>query len=98
MIARALQSLSTRDSERLAEIFSAPELRQSSPSLNEGIELIRRSGALKSCEADARRMLEKEWRNLSKVLPPSEPKTMLRVFWSFMLDLGVELRYPELVA
>jgi geranylgeranyl pyrophosphate synthase len=96
VIARALQSLSARDSERLAEIFSAPELRQSSPSLNEGIELIRRSGALKSCEADARRMLEKEWRNLSKVLPPSEHKTMLRVLWSFVLELGDELRYPTM--
>ena len=35
-------------------------------------------------------MLEKEWEKLSKVLPASEPKTMLRVLWAFVLELAAD--------
>jgi hypothetical protein len=46
----------------------------------EGIDLVRKSGALEECYQKASSMVEDEWVAFSRVLPPSEPKMMLRLF------------------
>ena len=88
VICRALQRLGKQERDRLEAIFCSQKLRQSPDALAEAVELVRRSGALEATQQFGREMLEGEWKKLSAVLPPSEPKTMLRVLWTFLLGLG----------
>ena len=90
VIARALLALGKSHRQRLVEIFCSSDLRHDPAALSEAIELVRRSGALESSRRTAAEMLEKEWEKLSKVLPASEPKTMLRVLWAFVLELAAD--------
>jgi octaprenyl-diphosphate synthase len=87
-VLRALQRLPRRQRERLEAIVCSPALRQDDQAIAEGIELVRRSGAIEVCRKEARRMVEDEWKALSKYLPPSESKQMLRVLWTFLLSCG----------
>ena len=88
VIARALQALGKSKRHRMIEIMCSERLRQDPAILAEAIGLVRQSGALESSKKTATGMLEKEWEQLSKVLPASEHKTMLRVLWAFVLDLA----------
>jgi geranylgeranyl pyrophosphate synthase len=94
VIARALLSLRKSKRLRLAEILHSTALRHDPATRNEAIELVRKSGALESARKTAREMIEKEWIRFSMVLPASEPKTMLRVFSTFILDNGKKLWRP----
>ena len=96
VICRALDALNKKKRERLEAIFCSPDLRKEPDALAEGIELIRQSGALQSTRVYAREMMANEWRLLSEVLPPSDPKAMLRVLWTFLLELGDDLERAEL--
>ncbi|MBL9132420.1 MAG: polyprenyl synthetase family protein [Verrucomicrobiaceae bacterium] len=87
VLARSFQLLKSRPRSRLVEIFCSPNLRHDPGTRREALELIHGCGALESCRKTARQMLEQEWTRLSRVLPPSEPKIMLRVLWEFILDL-----------
>lgn len=55
------------------------------------------TGALESCRKTAREMLGNEWVRLSKVLPASESKTMLRVLWAFVLNLADDAPHAEFI-
>ncbi|WAC04077.1 MAG: polyprenyl synthetase family protein [Methanoregula sp.] len=80
VIVRALDLLGTRESSRLCRILCSRHLRSNPKSLSEGIGLVRKSGALDECTREASSIIEDEWMTFSQVLPPSEPKMMLRVF------------------
>ena len=95
LILRALQRLSGAAKKRLEEILCSPELRNNDAALAEGIALVRRSGAMETCKKEAARMVEKEWECLSKLLPPSEAKQMLRVLWTFLLNHSDDNRFAE---
>ncbi|MEI6032834.1 MAG: polyprenyl synthetase family protein [Verrucomicrobiae bacterium] len=92
-VLRALQRLSRKPRERLEAILCSPALRQDDLAIAEGIELVRRSGAIEICRKEARRMVEDEWKSLSNHLPPSEAKQMLRVLWTFLLTFGDQEGY-----
>jgi geranylgeranyl pyrophosphate synthase/predicted secreted hydrolase len=87
VIVRALGLLGGAGRERLAEVLCSPALRAAPAALAEGVELVRRSGALRACQEEARRMAEREWDRLSPHLGPSEPKVLLRLLCSRMLEL-----------
>ncbi|MDY6881563.1 MAG: polyprenyl synthetase family protein [Desulfatiglans sp.] len=86
IIVRALERARPRERNRLIRILCAPDLRASSEGLEEGIELIERSGALDEGRRLAGNMLESQWRNFSLYAKPSEAKTMLRMLTTALLS------------
>jgi geranylgeranyl diphosphate synthase type 3/geranylgeranyl diphosphate synthase type I len=95
VICRALQRLPECDYDRLATILCSKTLRQQTTIIAEGIELVRRSGALAASAQDARTMVHEEWSRLSTLLPSSEPKTTLRILWSHLLSLADDDRHNQ---
>ncbi len=82
----ALTKLKGRDKRRLQMIVCSKK-----PSLsliNEGLRLVRASGAIEESHRFAKNLVETEWRSLSAHLAPSEPKTMLRLLCTKLLQIN----------
>lgn len=86
VIVRALELLDSPDRSQLRQILCSEHLRQDPQTLNEGIALVRKSGALAECQKEALGMTEKAWQNFSRYVPASEPKIMLRLFSKNLLN------------
>ena len=86
VLCAALRRLKDNDREVLQEIVCAPEVRRSPEGLAEGIDLIRRSGALEACRSQASQIVEDSWCDVSDHLEPSESKILLRTLWGALLD------------
>ncbi len=95
VVLRALQRLSGRQRSRLEAILCSPELRADDDAIAEGVEIVRRSGATARCKKEAARMVEDGWVRLSRHLPPSEAKQMLRGLWTFLLDAADNDRFTQ---
>jgi len=67
---RALERLDADRRRRLEAILLSPVLRQTPEAIAEGVALVRASGALDVCRAEARAIVEAAWRALSQVVPP----------------------------
>lgn len=94
VITKALKKLDEKRRERLVEMLC----RQRSLSLKEderreGVELVRQSGVLEECCAEAQEIYARAWNRLSVHLPPSESKVMLATLCHRLIkiDPGVEL-------
>jgi len=87
VICRALERLSPSQGRRLQSIICSGALRKDPSAIREGIELVRRSGALGWCQKEAQSMIDDQWRCLSEKLPPSEPKMTLRTLCSALLSI-----------
>lgn len=85
-IFRALGALGGRRRARLAAILCTPELRRSPEAQREGVDLVRRSGALEACRREAVDMMREGWGRLSAAVPLSEPKALLRALCLALLD------------
>jgi geranylgeranyl diphosphate synthase type I len=92
VIVRAMERLPARDRKRLERILCSKRLRMNPRFLEEGIELVRKSGALGACRREARSMVGQEWRTFSSCIPPSEHKLMLRLFSRTLIDSRRENR------
>ena len=90
VIFRALKRLKTPARERLQKILCSKTLRQKPATFQEAVGLVRDSGALLSCRREAQTMFKKEWARFSTKFPPSEPKLLLRMLCSSMLNLEYE--------
>ncbi len=88
VIVRAMEQLSGADGARLRTILSTRELRADPSACVEGIDLVRRSGVIARCREEAHAMVEDAWKVLSRHIPPSEPKTMLRALCSDLVNLA----------
>ena len=95
VIAKALRLLPKAEGARLEEILCSSALRAQPCAVAEGIDLVRRSGALDLCRREAHEMMEQQWKRFSALVPPSESKTMLRVLWNFLLSLGCDERHAK---
>lgn len=95
VIAKALRLLPTTEGARLAEILCSPALRAKPCAIGEGIDLVRRSGALDLCRQEAQQIMDREWKRFSALVPPSESKTLLRIVWNFLLSLGRDKRHAK---
>jgi geranylgeranyl pyrophosphate synthase len=93
VIAKALRLLREQDKARLQGILCSSALRTNPGAVMEGIELVRASGALEKCREEAHRLIAEKWKYFPAHVPPSEPKTMLRVLWNFLLALDRDERY-----
>ena len=82
----ALHKLDFDDAERLWRILSNPYLRARPDMQAEGCKLVRKSGALTACRVDAHRAVEEAWRDISRYLPPTRPKLMLRLLIAKLLS------------
>jgi geranylgeranyl diphosphate synthase type I len=80
VIVRAMEQLPESDRKRLERIVCSKRLRRNPLFLQEGIGLVRKSGALISCRKEARSMVKEGWRAFSPHIPPSEHKLMLGLF------------------
>lgn len=95
VIAKALRMLPPAEAGRLKEILCSAELRAQRGAVAEGIDLVQRSGALAKCRAETESLMTEQWKKFSVLVPPSEPKTMLRVLWNFLLALDRDERYAR---
>jgi len=86
VIHRALSQLEGPDGERLGAILCSRD----AASLEEGCELMRKSGALDSGLEEARAMMRSAWRELAPHLRPSEPRMLLRALCENLVDLNLE--------
>lgn len=93
VLVKAMRALPKIDANRLEGILCSLELRADSDIVAEAIDLVQRSGALASCRAEAQSLIAEQWKRFSARVPPSEPKTMLRVLSEFLLSLGQEKRH-----
>ena len=62
--------------------------------LNQGIELVMRSGACEQVREQARAMVAPAWEAFSLYAPPSSSKTELRFLWESLMDPSMEDREP----
>jgi geranylgeranyl pyrophosphate synthase len=90
VIFQAWQRLAGEPRKRLEAILCSGTAAVDAGARQEGIELIRASGALTACRREAGRMLARGWRQLSAQVPPSESKTLLRLLCSSLIDLPDE--------
>ena len=91
VILRALDMLDRNNSARLSAILCTKELRADERILHEGIELVRRSGALEDCSQKAIEMIQTEWQAFSRHVPPSPGKLMLRVICANLVHMAYEV-------
>lgn len=83
-VARALGALDQK--ERL-HLWALVSLRSAEPKIvGEAIALIEKAGALDGCLADARKLIETAWAELSPLVEDSLAKVMLRAFGWYVLE------------
>jgi octaprenyl-diphosphate synthase len=85
VILKAVQGLRGRTRARLVEILCTAGLRTDPVVLEEGITLVRASGALAASRCDAHRMFERAWQDCAGTLPASEARVLLYAFCSRLL-------------
>ncbi|MBN1273588.1 MAG: polyprenyl synthetase family protein [Candidatus Aminicenantes bacterium] len=86
VIFRSLERLGKNEKNHLCQILSQPEKRKNPLLLQEGISLIKKSGALRSCHEEAKALIMPDWQKLSDMIPLSESKIFLHVLCSYLTD------------
>ena len=89
-IVKAIRMLGETDSKRLRKILANQNLRQKKEILDEGVFLVKQSGALDVCKQEAEEMSRQAWDNFARIVPPSEPKIMLYLLCKKMLDMAYD--------
>ena len=89
---RAIENLRPAGRKKLLEILASQSLRQDPSVHREGIDLIQESGALELCQREAERLAHSGWRELAKMLPPSESKILLQTLYLSLLDLNYKIK------
>lgn len=84
VILEALRRLPGPDRARLADILGGA---RDAGHIQEGVALVRASDVLPACREEARRRVEEHWSVLSRHVPPSHAKTLLRALCTRLLDL-----------
>lgn len=83
MVIKALRTLPAEKAARLREIL---EMRTGNEDLiREAIELVKESGAVDYAKSVSRRMVSEAWRELEKVLKPSEARERLKALAEFLI-------------
>jgi len=90
LIIMAIKLLKGKDQKRLMDILCLNKVKKKSSYINEGIQLIKKSGAISKCRQKALKMIEKEWKNFSSVTKPSDAKIMFRMFIFSLLNYSYD--------
>jgi geranylgeranyl pyrophosphate synthase len=86
LILRALETLAPPERGFLRDTLCRPERRADPGVLNQGIELVKRSGACEQVRREARALVEPAWEAFSLAVAPSSSKTELRFLWESLID------------
>jgi geranylgeranyl pyrophosphate synthase len=89
LILRALERLAPPERGFLRDTLCRPERRADPAVLNQGIELVLRSGACEQVRREARALVEPAWEAFSLAVGPSSSKTELRFLWESLMDPSV---------
>ena len=87
VIAKTLKELNASKQMRLKEILTSKELREDPAILDEAVNLVIQSGALKKCHRQAMEMVKPGWQHLEELLEPSEPKMFLQAMYHSLLNI-----------
>lgn len=90
VIATALRRLEPWSSSRLTQVLCSPETRNDPVLLQEGIDLVRLSGALEACRDEASDMIEQAWERFAVSVRPSQAKIMLHAMCLKFVDLALD--------
>jgi geranylgeranyl pyrophosphate synthase len=90
VIAKAIRMLDDQKSKRLIQILCKKELRENRNVLEEGIELVRNSGALEFSKEFAKKMSLNQNEIFNQTIPSCESKIMLSMLCIKMLDLAYD--------
>jgi geranylgeranyl pyrophosphate synthase len=90
VLTEALKCLSSSKQSRLIEIFCSKELRTSKAGHEEGMELVRSSGAFDTTKQRARTLFDSAWQRLSSDTPSSESRFLLKVLSQKLISLDYE--------
>lgn len=87
MVLYALNKLPKKNKDRLLEILNAHPTDQNI--INEAIELIKKSGAIKYARKKAKEMVVNAWGEVDKVLPPSNAKDKIKALASYLIERDI---------
>jgi len=79
VINKAIKYSEKKDADLLLSILCSKEMRNNSEKLKIANNIIRESGALSLCKKEATDMIEREWKNFSKVIPMTEAKIQIKL-------------------
>lgn len=89
VILLALESLQGEDRAFLIKLL-CKEIPLSAGNLEQGMQMVRRSGAIDKANAKAMSLLKNTWDNLCKVTPQSEARIMLKIMCEHLLKLDYD--------
>lgn len=87
VVVRALELLDESGREQLIALLCRPRAERTGDEIKAGMELVRASGALGSCKAEAQRRVREAWSVFAALVPSSEPKMLLDLLCERMLEL-----------
>ncbi len=90
LIIMAIKLLKGKEKQRLMDILCFNKEKKKSQFIDEGIQLIKKSGAISKCKQEALKMIEKEWKRFSSVTKQSDAKIMFRMFMSALLNYSYD--------
>jgi octaprenyl-diphosphate synthase len=83
---KAVQSLNGSAQKRLQDIICSEKLRKESKNIEEGVQLVQKSGALEQCREEAKSLMEPAVKTITETLPASESKILLLYLCQHLLD------------
>jgi len=83
---KAVQSLNGSAQKRLQDIICSEKLRKESKNIEEGVQLVQKSGVLEQCREEAKSLMEPAVRTITEILPASESKILLLYLCRHLLD------------
>jgi geranylgeranyl pyrophosphate synthase len=87
VVVRALELLDAPGRERLIALLCRPKADRTAEEVAAGIDLVRASGALRSCKAEAQKLVRDAWNAFAGLVPSSSPKMLLDLLCEQMLEL-----------
>ncbi len=90
VIHKAIQNSDKKDGDALLSILCSKEMRHDPGKLETAVHIIKESGVLASCKKQASDMIEKEWKNFSKIIPMTEAKIQIKLMITGLLNFNYE--------
>jgi len=91
VIIRAINMLTMAERNRFLMIFCSEEMRNEKKYLQEAVELVINSGALRYCYEEAASMLKTQWLEFAKVARHNDAKIMLKMFLFSILNYSYDV-------
>jgi geranylgeranyl diphosphate synthase type 3/geranylgeranyl diphosphate synthase type I len=90
VINKAIQNLDKKDADQLLSILCSKQMRKNPKKLKNAVCLVKKSGSLSLCKKEATSMIEREWKNFSKVIPMTEAKIQIKLMITGLINFNYE--------